>query len=78
MTSLRAHRESPTGTQPAVEPTAGCAFRREGEYRTIVYDGIVTRLRDAKGMHFLTHLLAHPGEHVAAAQLIAATGLRTQ
>jgi len=71
--SSRVGRVSPTGTHPVVGPTTGCAFRREGEYWTIVYEGAVLRLRDAKGLQYLAHLLACPGERLAAADLVATT-----
>jgi hypothetical protein len=36
-------------------------FRREGEYRSVCYEGSVVRLKDTKGLRHLAHLLAHPG-----------------
>jgi hypothetical protein len=36
-------------------------FRREGEYWTVVFEGVVVRLRDAKGLGHLARLLTHPG-----------------
>jgi hypothetical protein len=50
-------------------------FRKEGEYWTIIYRGEIFRLRDARGLHFLTHLLAHPGERYHATELIRAVEL---
>jgi len=47
-----------------------CAFRREGEYWTIVYRGTVLRLRDVKGLRYLVVLLSRPGERVAAVELM--------
>src|SRR2546422_11002168 len=44
-------------------------FHREGEYWTIAYQGTLFRLRDAKGLRYLAHLLQHPGRHFAAAEL---------
>jgi hypothetical protein len=44
-------------------------FRREGEYWTIVFDGVTSRLRDARGLRHLAVLLAHPHEPVAALAL---------
>lgn len=46
-------------------------FLREGDYWTIVYEGTVLRLRDTKGMRYLAELLGHPGERVAALDLLA-------
>ena len=37
-------------------------FRREGEYWTIGYSGLVVRLRDTKGLQYIAHLLRHPGQ----------------
>jgi hypothetical protein len=50
-------------------------FRKEGEYWTIIYGGEIFRLRDARGLHYLTHLLAHPGERFHATELIRAVEL---
>jgi hypothetical protein len=47
-------------------------FRREGEYWTVVFDGVVVRLRDAKGLGHLARLLAHPGREFHAVDLEAA------
>ncbi len=47
-------------------------FRREGEYWTIVYDGVVLRLRDTKGLRYLACLISHPGEPFAARELVQA------
>lgn len=47
---------------------------REGEYWTVVYGGRVSRVRDAKGLHYLDHLLRHPNEEFHALTLVAAGG----
>jgi hypothetical protein len=47
-------------------------FRREGEYWTVVFDGVVVRLRDAKGLGHLARLLAQPGREFHAVELEAA------
>jgi hypothetical protein len=49
-------------------------FRREGEYWTVIFDGVVVRLRDAKGLRHLARLLAHPGREFHAVDLEAAQG----
>ena len=49
----------------------GNLFRQEGEYWTIVFDGSVVRLRDAKGLRYLA-LLARPGREFHAVDLAAA------
>jgi hypothetical protein len=46
-------------------------FRRDGEYWTIEYAGIVFRLRDAAGLRHLAYLLQRAGERVPATELIA-------
>jgi hypothetical protein len=65
------------GMVPAGPTAAGIAppalprnvFRREGEYWTVVYDGSVVRLRDAKGLRHLARLLANPGREFHAIDL---------
>jgi hypothetical protein len=47
------------------------SFRWEGEYWTIIYRGVVVRLRDAKGLRCIAHLLSRPGEPVPAHDLLA-------
>jgi hypothetical protein len=49
---------------------AEAACRREGEYWTIEFGGRLCRLRDAKGLYGLAHLLLHPRERVAAVVLL--------
>ena len=50
-------------------------FAREGEYWTVVFNGRVSRVRDAKGLQYLAHLLRHPGEEVHALALVSAIDL---
>ena len=47
-------------------------FRREGDYWTVSWQGNVVRLKDAKGLHYIAYLLAHPGRPVLACELAAA------
>lgn len=54
-------------------PRSGPVFRREGEYWTIIYEGTVFRLRDAKGLYCVAYLLRHPDEAVAAVDLLMVT-----
>lgn len=44
-------------------------FRREGEYWTVAFDGLVCRLRHTRGMQHLSVLLGRPGERVPAIEL---------
>ena len=54
------------------QPNGTAMFRRTGDYWTLAYHGEVVRLRDAKGLRYLAHLLGHPGEAIPAATLVAA------
>jgi pimeloyl-ACP methyl ester carboxylesterase len=55
----------------AAAPAAGETFRREGEYWTLAFAGRLCRVRDAKGLHHVAHLLGRPGVQVPAAELMA-------
>jgi tetratricopeptide (TPR) repeat protein len=67
---------APRAAQAAVPELPKNLFRREGEYWTVSYDGSVVRLRDAKGLHYLAQLLAHPGREFHAIDLEAANRQR--
>lgn len=45
-------------------------LRREGEYWTLVYADTTSRLRDTKGLRYLSQLLSHPGKEFHALELI--------
>jgi hypothetical protein len=45
-------------------------FRKEGDYWSIAFEGCTFRLRDVKGLHYLAHLLRHPGQEVHVLQLV--------
>ena len=45
-------------------------FRREGDYWTIAYEGRLTRLKDARGIRYLAHLLWHPHREFHATELV--------
>jgi len=47
------------------------AFRHEGEYWSITWEGTTCRLRDAKGLHHIAQLLRHPGREFHARELLA-------
>lgn len=55
-------------------PPSASAFRRAGEYWTIVYEGDVLRMKDGKGLRYLARLLANPGVELHALDLVAAAG----
>ncbi len=72
-------RSSGAGAAARRQPGAaidlsGSVFRREGEYWTIAYDGVVFRLRDTKGLHCVASLLRRPGQKIAAADLMQTSG----
>jgi hypothetical protein len=76
MTVRRAQR-SPPGYRlltESVNAPDGDIFRLEGEYWTIVYQGALCRLRDAKGLRYIAHLLRHPGERVWCGDLVSLAG----
>jgi hypothetical protein len=60
------------GTTAAVAVASGNLFRREGEYWTVIFEGSVVRLKDAKGLRHLARLLAQPGREFHAVDLEAA------
>src|SRR5206468_9035038 len=49
-------------------------FRREGDYWTLSWHTHVVRLKDAKGLHYIAYLLAHPGCEVFAS-VLASNGI---
>ena len=53
-------------------PVGGNVFRKEADYWTIAYEDVVFRLKDTKGLHYIAHLLRHPGTEFHANDLVAA------
>jgi GAF domain-containing protein len=51
-------------------------FRKEGDFWTICYHGATVRLKDAKGLEYLAHLLRRPGRELHVTELIALGELR--
>jgi tetratricopeptide (TPR) repeat protein len=47
-------------------------FRREGDYWSVIFDGQTVRVRDLKGMRYLSRLLADPGREFHVLDLVAA------
>jgi pimeloyl-ACP methyl ester carboxylesterase len=47
-------------------------FRREGDYWSVSWRDNVMRLKDAKGLHYIAYLLAHPGRQFLASDLATA------
>ncbi|HLX04436.1 MAG TPA: AAA family ATPase [Candidatus Binatus sp.] len=68
---------SPARTKKGEHPSDAhdqAIFGREGDYWTIAYEGKTARLKDAKGLHYIAHLIAHPGEEIRALDLVARIG----
>lgn len=62
--------ESAAAPEPATELPP--SLELEGEVWTLKFHGRVSRLRDARGLHYLIELLRRPGEEVHALGLVAA------
>lgn len=75
LAQARSQQSTVEPSLPARRPDAANVFRRQGEYWDIDYAGTAIRLRDSRGLHFLGHLLRHPGRefHVADLAQIAGT-----
>ena len=59
------------------QPTASVnAFRREGDYWTVTFEGHTVRMRDLKGTRYLARLLAEPGREYHVLDLVAAENAR--
>lgn len=69
-------RGDESGGGVAVPPPRGSTFRRDGEMWTITHDGRLLHLKDAKGLHYLSHLLRHPGRDVHVLDLVAVASHR--
>src|SRR5262245_19837750 len=62
--------------QPVLGPPD--TFRCEGDFWTLAFGGHLCRVRDAKGLHHIARLLAHPGEYVPALDLLGSNGCNGQ
>src|SRR5262249_26943745 len=58
---------------PATSGPAHATLRREGDYWTLVYAGLTSRVKDLKGLRYLVHLLGHPGHEFHVLDLIGKT-----
>lgn len=74
--ALRATAAVHDTTTCASEPrvVAACVFRKEDDFWTVAYEGCVCRLKDARGMQYLVHLLRHPGRQFHVTELLALAG----
>jgi hypothetical protein len=55
--------------QPLSSPPPNL-FRPEGEYWTVSYAGVTCRLKEARGLHYLAHLLQQPHQEAHVLTLI--------
>jgi len=67
-------RLSSEGTELQTLEVSEAVFRREGDYWTLTYHGKTSRLKDAKGFHYLANLLARPGKEIRALDLVVLNG----
>lgn len=65
--------ESRTGARPTSETRdrGGNAFRREGDYWLVEFEGLAVRLHDAKGLRYLARLFAEPGRELHVLDMVA-------
>jgi tetratricopeptide (TPR) repeat protein len=70
--SQRQRRAEPPVATFAANAASPTIYRREGDYWCITHDGKTFRLRNVKGLAYLAHLLAHPGERVHVFDLVDA------
>jgi hypothetical protein len=61
---------------PAPSSALDATLRREGDYWTVAYGDSVSRVREMKGLHYLVHLLQHPGQEVHVLDLIGQASAR--
>jgi hypothetical protein len=63
---------APRSVPPATDAlTSWSVCRREGEYWSVAFAGEAFRLKDIKGLHYLAHLLCHPGREFHVLDLAA-------
>lgn len=76
LTSLGLHQEADNVTALASRlqgnhsGTGPSVFRREGEYRLVIYGSDVFRLRETLGLSYLARLLSSPGHEVHVLELV--------
>jgi len=58
----RLNRPDASSGYPGADGVPGAMLSQEGDYWTLVYNGIASRLRNIRGLHYLAHLLRHPGQ----------------
>src|SRR5262249_22691667 len=61
---------APPVSAPASPGPVHAAIRCEGDYWTVAYGEVVARVKDLKGLHYLTYLLRSPGQEIHVLDLI--------
>jgi tetratricopeptide (TPR) repeat protein len=69
---LPGRSEEPCDVKAREDSKLPGVFRKEGDYWTLSGEGHEFRLRDAKGLHYVAYLLAHPGQEFAVQDLVSA------
>src|SRR4029450_7325437 len=59
---------SPVRAAPSALP---CRLVHEGDFWTVCFDGVTSRIRDPKGMRYLRLLFANPGQEFHVLALVA-------
>ena len=59
--SARDISPNPGELKPGFRPVQKGVFRKEGVYWTVGYGGKAFRLKDVRGLGYISHLLRHPG-----------------
>lgn len=72
-TEAAAARAVTQGAPEEAHP-GGNLFKHEGEYWTIAFAGVVSRLKDSKGLRDIDVLLRSPNREIAAIDLVAREG----
>lgn len=70
----RAHPASTAGARASEDDVSSPlrAFRLEGDYWSVTFEGQTVRLRDSKGLRYIVRLLADPGRAFHVLDLVAA------
>jgi tetratricopeptide (TPR) repeat protein len=69
-TGVAAPVPSARDAQPSGEPSPENVFHLEGDFWTVRYAGTLSRLKDAKGFHYIAQLLRHPGQEFHVSDLL--------
>jgi tetratricopeptide (TPR) repeat protein len=68
--SARSAAAGAGGPVPKIHPVQRGVFRKEGEYWTVGYGGKSFRLKDTKGLGYLSHLIRHPATEFHVLDLV--------